>query len=208
MVVSEQFLWLHIPKTAGDATLLMFRQLDHPWRLIDPHTDPRKHSTLAEAYERVPGARELRVIANLRRLPDVALSYFHHMQRHSPDERFANGRAFGELSFREYIRGVVERPDTQSYDWILNHYLGDRDADHWLRVSSLAQSFIEVIGAYVPISDAALGRIGAISANVGTYAKEDQWYEPGVLTQLYANCPRWADTERKVYGDILREHAA
>ena len=206
MVVSERFVWLHIPKTAGDATLLMFRALEHAWRVIDPHTDPRKHSTLAEARARVPGLDDLAVIANLRRLPEVALSYFHHMQRNGANERFANGRSFGEMTFRDYARWVIEHPDTQTYDWILNHMLGDRDADQWLQVSRLPESFVEVIGRHVPISDEARARIGTLAANRGTYEKGlARWYEPGELAQLYANCPRWAETERKVYGDILYE---
>lgn len=204
MVVSEHFLWLHIPKTAGDATLLMFRQLDHTWRLIDPHSDPRKHSTLAEAFERVPDVGNLRVIANLRRLPELTLSYFHHMQRHGRDERFASGRPFGDLTFREYVQYVVEHPDTQSYDWILNRHLGDRDADDWLRVSCLAESFVDVIGRHVAISEEARARVATISANVGAYEKGvARWYEAGELEQLYRNCPRWAETERKIYGNTL-----
>lgn len=203
-MVGERFVWLHIPKTAGDATLLMFRQLDHDWRLIDPHTDPRKHQTLAEARARVPDLDRLDVIANLRRLPEVALSYFHHMQRHGANERHASGRSFGELTFREYVEYVIGHPESQSYDWILDNHLGDRDADHWLRVSDLAGSFADVIGRYVEISDEARARIGTVTANLGTYEKGlARWYEPGEIERLYANCPRWADAERKVYGGLL-----
>ena len=205
MVISDSFIWLHIPKTAGDATLLMFGELQHPWRLLDRHTDPRKHGTLADAHARVPDSASFAVIANLRRLPEVALSYFHHMQRHDPDGQFASGRRWGELEFGEYIRWVIDHPKTQSYDWILNHHLGDRDADHWLRASSaLAESFIDIVGRHVEIPGAARERIHTLSANVGPYAKKslDAWYSPGVIEALYANCPRWAETERRIYGNL------
>ena len=205
MVISDTFIWLHIPKTAGDATLLMFEELHHPWRLIDRHTDPRKHGTLADAYARVPESRGFAVIANLRRLPEVALSYFHHMQRHAPGERFASGKCYGEIQFSDYIRWVIDHPETQSYDWILNHHLGDRDADHWLRASSsLAESFIDVIGRYIAIPAETRDRIRLVKANVGNYAKKslDAWYAPHEIDALYTNCPRWAETERKVYGDL------
>jgi hypothetical protein len=204
MVISDRFIWLHIPKTAGDATLQMFQQVRHAWRLIDPHTAPEKHGTLADAHARVPESRDFAVIANLRRLPEVALSYFHHMQRHAPGDRFASGRLFGELTFRDYIRWVIEHPESQSYDWLLDHHLGDRDADHWLRVSSLAESFLEVVGRYVEIPPDARERIRSISANVGPYAKKslDAWYAPAELAAFYANCPRWSATERRVYGDL------
>lgn len=204
MVISDTFIWLHIPKTAGDATLLMFEELRHPWQLIDRHTDPRKHGTLADAHARVPGSTGFAVIANLRRLPEVALSYFHHMQRHGPGERFANGRCYGELQFSDYIRWVIDHPETQSYDWILDHHLGDRDADQWLRVSSLAESFIDVVGRHLAVPADACDRIRTVSANVGPYANKslDAWYAPHELEALYANCPRWAETERRIYGGL------
>jgi hypothetical protein len=205
MVISDSFIWLHIPKTAGDATLLMFEELQHPWRLLDRHTDPRKHGTIADAHARVPDSRSFAVIANLRRLPEVALSYFHHMQRHAPNEPFANGRRWGDLEFSEYIRWVIDHPKTQSYDWILDNHLGDRDADHWLRASSsLASSFIDVIGRHVEIPETTRERIHTLSANVGPYAKKslDAWYAREEVEALYANCPRWAATESRVYGDL------
>jgi len=205
MVVSESFIWLHIPKTAGDATELMFRELEHPWRLIDPHTDPRKHATLAEARERVPEVRSLPVIANLRRLPELVLSYYHHQRRHAPQDALPDGSCFGDLSFREYLRFVIAHPEDQTFDWILNHYLSGEEPDRWLRVSSLAASFIEVIGGYLPIPEAVRGRIRSISANVGTYGDKTElrsWYHPKEIEALYRNCPRWARTERQVYGSL------
>ncbi len=204
MVVSEALIWLHIPKTAGDATLRMFRQLDLRFRLMDEHDDPRKHATLAEALARVPDSKRLPVIANLRRLPEIALSYYHHMQRHGRDEMFASGRRFGELSFREYLRYVLEHPETQTYDWIINHYLGDREADHWLNVTSLAPSFIEVIGSYHPVPPRAHEAIRAIQANVGRYEKDPTaWFTPEEMETLYRNSPRWAENELRVYGDLM-----
>ncbi|MCL4683350.1 hypothetical protein KJ059_01210 [Myxococcota bacterium] len=208
MVVSDHFLWLHIPKTAGDATLRMFEALDHPWRLIDPHSDARKHGTLADAHERVPGAGTLAVIANLRRLPEMALSYFHHMQRHDPTERFANGRCFGEMTFREYLHFVIEHPQTQSYDWHLDHFLGAREADHWLLVSDLAESFVRVIGRYVAIPPDTAEAIREVRANVGGYARADdpsRWYDRSEMISLYRNCPRWSRCERREYGNLLYE---
>jgi len=208
MVVSDRFLWLHIPKTAGDATVRMFEELNHPWRLIDPHGDVRKHGTLADAHERVQGSQGLAVIANLRRLPEMALSYFHHMQRHHPTERFANARCFGEMTFRDYLHYVIEHPQTQSYDWHLDHFLGARDADHWLLVSDLAESFVRVIGRYVPIPERTAERIREVRANVGGYERADdlsRWYDCHEMIALYGNSPRWSQFERREYGDLLYE---
>lgn len=208
MVISDRFLWLHIPKTAGDATLRMFEELDYPWWLIDPHSDGRKHGTLADAHERMPGVERLVVIANLRRLPEMALSYFHHMQRHSPTERFASGRCFGEMSFREYLHHVIEHPQTQTYDWHLDHFLGAREADHWLLVSNLAESFVRIIGRYVPIPEEAAERIRSVRANEGGYDRSrdlSRWYDRSEMMSLYRNSPRWSDCERREYGNLLFE---
>lgn len=205
MVVSEALIWLHIPKTAGDATLRMFEALDVAWQVKDAHSDPRKHETLAEACQRVPDAGRRAVVANLRRLPELLPSYFHHMQRHAPDERFANGMRFGELGFPDYLDYVLSHPEQQSHDWLLDHQLGDREADHWLRVSELAESFLEVVGRYHRISPEAAARIRELRANEGHYPSADvtRWFRRDQMQALYANCPRWSRTERVVYGDLL-----
>jgi hypothetical protein len=210
MVISESFIWLHIPKTAGDATLSMFQQLGHRFRVLDEHTDPRKHGTLAEAHARAPGSAALPVIANLRRLPELVLSYFHHMQRHEPEQMFAELGPFGALSFEEYLGYVLSHPGSQSHDWLLDHYLGDREADHWLRVSDLAESFLDVIGLYLPIPPEARARIRAARANVGAYAKGDlgAWFTGPQLEALYRNCPRWSKIERRSYGGLLSDRPA
>jgi hypothetical protein len=207
VVVSDRFVWLHIPKTAGDATLRMFQALEHPWRLIDDHKDDRKHGTLADAKARAPGSEGLAVIANLRRLPELTLSYYQHMRRHAAGERFASGRHFGEMEFRDYLHYVIEHPQTQSYDWHLDHFLGARDADHWLRVSDLAESFLVEIGRYLPIPREAVARIRAIRANVGDYPQKDvrDWFTRDEMEALYRNCPRWSDCERREYGALQFE---
>lgn len=207
MVISDKILWLHIPKTAGDATLRMFEELPVAWRVRDAHTDPRKHGVLADAYARAPGSESCKVIINLRRLPEVLVSYFHHMQRHGPDQVYANGRRWGELAYREYLDWVLGHPDTQTYDWILNHHLGDREPDHCLRVSDLGASFVSVIGRYHEISVEALPRIEQVRANVGPYRRGGaaDWFTRDEMATLYRNCPRWSRSERAVYGNLLVE---
>jgi hypothetical protein len=207
MVVSERLIWLHIPKTAGDATLQMFQHLSHPWRILDPHTDPLKHGTLADALRRAPGSEACAVIINLRRLPEVLVSYFHHMQRHGADQRFASGRPWGQLGYEEYLHYVLEHPETQTYDWILDQHLGKREADHYLRVSDLAASFLETVGRHHPIDPEVRDRILGIRANVGSYERRGAtgWFRQDEMAQLYRNCPRWRRCEEAVYGDTLVE---
>jgi hypothetical protein len=210
MIVSDKIIWLHIPKTAGDATLRMFAEVPVAWRLFDPHTDPRKHGVLADAWARAPGSESCAVIANLRRLPEILVSYFHHMQRHAPDQLYANGRRFAELAYREYLHFVLEHPEQQSYDWILDNHLGDREPDHFLRVSDLGASFLDVVGRYHAIPADAKPRIEAVRANVGPYQRGGpaDWFTRDEMETLYRNCPRWTRTERMVYGNTLLEDVA
>jgi hypothetical protein len=207
MVISDRIIWLHIPKTAGDATLRMFEEVPVAWRVLDPHTDPRKHGTLADAHARVPGSESCAVIVNLRRLPEVLVSYFHHMQRHGSDQVYANGRRWGDLAYREYLDWVLAHPENQTYDWILDHHLGDREPDHFLRVSDLAESFLSVVGRYHEIPADARPRIEAVRANVGRYARGGlvDWFARDEMEALYRNCPRWSRSEKAVYGNLLFE---
>jgi hypothetical protein len=206
LVITERLVWLHIPKTAGDATLAMFEQLKVDFRAIHHHRDPAKHMTFAEAGAAYPGVDRLAVLANLRRLPEVALSYFHHMQRHDPDEKLGDGRSFGALTFRDYSRWLLDNPDTQSYDWHLDHFLGEREPDAWLRVDRLARSFVEVVGAYHPISPEEAEAFTAIRRNEGPYRRRlGDWFDEETIAGLYANAPRWAKAERRTYGRLLHQ---
>jgi hypothetical protein len=185
----------------------MFAMIPHAWRIFDPHTDPRKHGTLADAHRRAPGSESCKVIINLRRLPHVLVSYFHHMQRHAPDERYASGARWGAMSYREYLHWVLEHPQNQSYDWILDHHLGEREPDHYLRVDDLGRSFLEVVGRYHEIPDELRTSAAAIRANVGGYGRGDatSWFTRDEMEQLYRNCPRWSRCEQSVYGGRLFE---
>jgi hypothetical protein len=102
---------------------------------------------------------------------------------------------------------VLEHPENQSYDWILDHHLGAREPDHFLRVSDLAASFLAVVGGHHAIPADARPRIDAIRANVGPYRRGDatDWFSRDEMETLYRNCPRWSRTERAVYGHLLVE---
>ncbi len=205
MVICNEFIWLHIPKTAGDATLAMFKLLDHEWAVIDPNTDPEKHGTLADAHARVRESAQLPVIANLRRLPELVLSYFFHMQRHRADEVFANGRSFGQMDFGEFSRYLVEHPETHSYDNVIEGFVGDRAVDHWIRVSDLSASFVEIIGSIISLDETVCEQLLSVRANVGTYDKRSitDWYSREDIEALYRNAPRWREAELKTYGDLM-----
>lgn len=204
MVITDRLIWLHIPKTAGDATLAMFERLPLDYRVIHHHRDPAKHMTLAEAQAAWPGCGGLRVVVNLRRLPEVALSYFHHMQRHDPEEKIGDGRPFGAITFRDYLRWMLDNPDTQTYDWHLDHFLGEREPDAWIRTDRLAESFVTVVGGLHPISPEEQATLAGIRRNEGGYLQRlSEWYAPEEMAGLYANAPRWSAAERRVYGGVL-----
>jgi hypothetical protein len=85
------------------------------------------------------------------------------------------------------MRWVIDHPETQSYDWILNHHLGDRDADHWLRACRHSPSFIDVSAAIaIPWSWDHLANQG----ERGNYAKSlDAWYAPNGWTRSAPTAP-------------------
>lgn len=157
-----------------------------------------------------PGSESCAVMINLRRLPEVLVSYFHHMQRHGADQPFASGRPWGQLRYEEYLHYVLAHPETQTYDWILDQHLGSREADHYLRVSDLAESFLEAVGRHHEIDPEVGARIRSIRANVGSYERRGAtgWFRRDEMAQLYRNCPRWRRCEEAVYGDTLVEAVA
>ena len=180
MVVSERLIWLHIPKTAGDATLQMFQQLSHPWRILDPHTDPQKHGTLADAYDARRARSPAPSLINLRRLPEVLVSYFHHMQRHGAGAAVRQADVpSANCASRSTSTTSSSTPKPRPTTGSSTSTWAEREADHYLRVSDLAESFLEVVGRHHEIDPEMRDRVRSIRANVGSYERRGRdWLVP------------------------------
>ena len=78
MVIGDDFVWAHLPKTGGDATLAMFRVFPDLVQFADPDDSNDKHAQFESRAQEIRG----KVLAmNFRRLPAWVLSRAQHVAR-------------------------------------------------------------------------------------------------------------------------------
>ncbi len=195
MVIGERFAWAHIPKTGGDSTHLLFREVDDgSLRFID---GPEKHNSF-----RQEGIAGLNRISNIRRLPSLLKSWAVHYSQHSKWNPGNNDRPYTR---RQLLQGMIWWLEPYTSDWrlvkidevIFDYYELD-SIYHWIRTENLLTDFRQVMAAYIDVSQLDDGFV----SNQGSYQRKIQ-FSKSELSQIYNNCSRWAELEEKVYGNVL-----
>jgi hypothetical protein len=193
MVIGEQFAWGHLQKTAGDATLGLFRLFPNLILYSDPRTVEDKHASFAARAADVEGKL---LAANFRRLPDWTLSWAQHRTRLGtrPD-----GKAIAMNSPHQMVE--VPRADTRLS--ILTDG-GRYHVDRWIRMERLVEDFTGFVSDFTDLTDGDRERISTFGpVNALDYDHEiAHWFTPEQIRRLYRNNPIWAALEERVYGDL------
>jgi hypothetical protein len=197
MVVSERFVWAHIPKTGGDATATMIQQV--PRLVVTAHhlADHAKHMPLRECSD-VAGKV---LVANTRRLPEWAVSYMRHRARFGlPPDYEPEGLRPPEV--------VATEPAADGW---LDEIVGDSRIDFWIRQECLADDLVNFLRAHAGLTseeEAAIRAVGRVNEQPGRFRVRQRlrrrfqkaFFTPEQTELLYASNPRWAAVERRVYG--------
>jgi hypothetical protein len=194
VVVAERFVWVHMPKTAGDAASAMFAAVDGLVEFADPADSNDKHLPFFAREDDLTG--KLRVM-NIRRLPSWVLSAAHHRAAHGlhPEYRPLPLETPEELSCKTDADDLMR--------WMTDH---DRLAvDRWLRAEHLEEDVLGLLDEIGVLNPEAARRVRAVGqVNVGTYDRDlRRWFTPKQVRRLYQRNPRWAELEGQVYGDRL-----
>jgi hypothetical protein len=193
MVIGERFAWGHLQKTAGDATLGMFRLFPHLIVYSDPRNVEEKHASFASRAGDVEGKL---LAANFRRLPDWTLSWAQHRARHAT-------RPDGKPVAMNSPHQMVNVPRADKRLSILTDD-GRYHIDRWIRMEELAEDFTDFISELTDVSAEDRERIASFdSVNVLDYDHDIRhWFTPEQVRLLYRNNPLWASVEERVYGDL------
>src|SRR6266576_3410892 len=142
MVIGERFVWAHLPKTGGSATLELFKIFPEVVLFGDFDDSNVKHTSFAERADRVAGKS---LAMNIRRLPFWVLSRAHHVARHGlyPDYVPIRMPSAEELSESDF-------PDSR-ISWYTDS--GRFRIDHWIRMERLTEDFLAFISAYADVTD-------------------------------------------------------
>ena len=174
MVIGKNFIWLHMGKTGGNSTKLMFEGLDGILYTDSIH-DPKKHSNLTRTDIDATLLQDKKIICNIRKLPAWIKSY--RQQRIVVHNKV--------LTLEELCMSAEGHIKTYS-----------NSVDYWIRTEQLADDFIKIISNFIDISPEQEKNIRRIHINKRTYSHD--------LTQedidyLYDSCPTWKKYEEMVY---------
>ena len=78
MLISNRFIWLHLPKTGGTSTAKLFRELNIPGITVDPDDIDAKHESIENRLRDFKLAQTQETIITTRRLSSWLLSDWHH----------------------------------------------------------------------------------------------------------------------------------
>ena len=193
MVIGERFAWGHLQKTAGDATLGMFRLFPSLVLDSDPRGVEKKHASFATRATEVEGKL---LAANFRRLPDWTLSWAQHRASHTSQP----GRTPAAMNSPHQM---VEVPRADKRLSLLTDD-GRYQVERWIRMERLVDDFIAFVSELTDVTDRDRERIAALGpVNALEYDHDvTHWFTPEQVRRLYQKNPLWASVEERVYGDL------
>jgi hypothetical protein len=193
VVIGRRFAWAHLPKTAGDATCSMLLGVPGLVQFADPADSNDKHMPFFGREAEVAGKL---LAMNIRRLPSWALSGAQHKARHGvhPDYQPRPLETFDEMTSRTDADDLLR--------WMTDH--GRFRIDRWLRAEHLENDVLMLLEELNELTPAA--RVGVLAVgrrNEGAYSRElELELTDAQIARLYGLNPVWAETERRVYGDV------
>jgi hypothetical protein len=194
VVIGERFAWAHLPKTAGDATWCILRDVPGLVTFADPLDSNDKHLPFFARAQEVSGKL---LAMNIRRLPAWMLSAAHHRARHGvhPEYRPLPLQTADELT-------ALTDPD-DLLRWMTDH--GRFGVTRWLRAEALGEdvlSLLRTLGIPPGVARRAVGAVGRV--NQGSYDRTvSSFFSDEQIAALYRRNPCWATIERRVYGDLV-----
>jgi len=192
MVIGRRFAWAHLPKTAGDATLAMFRAVPGLVEFADPVDSNDKHMPFFGREQEVAGKL---LVMNIRRLSDWAVSGAHHKARHGvfPDYRPAPLQSAEEITSRTDGDNLLR--------WMTDH--GRFQVERWLRTERLEGDVLALLTELGVDSERARRAVASVArVNEGQYPVGAVELTPDQLARLYELNPVWAGIERRLYGAL------
>ena len=218
MIISNKYVWLHIPKTGGTSVEQMFRIIGGDYLLIDDKMNPRKHDSY-ETKQQITGLdlTKNRVrISNIRRLPEWVLSYNMHKSWKIPFSRqdvlkgdintFFPLPHLRPISEKEVVSNWEIYNQQSTPDKLLKYLTSDR-VDIWLKTENLAEDFLNAIGQYEKITEHQKFLVKKTFMNKRNYNRciKDWFQTKEEMEKLYNLNPFWTSIEQKVYGNLLYE---
>ena len=203
MVISDDFIWLHFPKTAGTSTEKVLRKLFGKVKTVHfdkiDHHHIIWHHTIAKRRAHDPdfSPSGKKLICGFRRLPHWLLSRIYFEYSRNPQRIVTRDMLLRGQFFEA-------KGDLNNADVYARRY--SPDVTHWIRTEHLVDDFYAVFGPLSGVKQPRIEKYFAKGKNRTkvNYIKDIQFYfSAAELAQLYACNPLWARIEQEIYGNLL-----
>lgn len=193
MIIGDNFIVGHIPKTGGDAAHQYFSCLKSPTWVIDSTADPIKHQTFDQR-----GVFKDKYVLTIRRLPTWARSFLIEIMTHPIKKDFGWKKSDTEKSF-------------VTPDRILSHVKADeilakyKPVTHWLRMEYLVEDILNFMRGIRDMTeeDERIVR-GQVTKGQRLYNHDVfSFYTLDQIGRLYEANPKWAAVEKQIYGSLI-----
>lgn len=196
MIIYHNFIWLHLPKTAGTSTAELFRKLNIDGVIVDADDKDEKHQSiedrLREGGARSSSTAKTKIITS-RRLASWLISDWHHktqkMGLKLPFEPVKSG-----LFYSLRLGGTWVAADY----WI--HYFKAKSCTHTIRIENIEEDSNSII---LPLLPRGTQKLKLPKKNKNNYNKSlEHFFGKRDLKRIYQNNPAWSSWENDIYGNI------
>ena len=193
MLISDRFIWLHLPKTGGASTARLFRKLNISGIAVDPDHVDNKHESIESRLNGFNTEIGKEIIITSRRLASWLLSDWHHKTKKMGLTLPFNPVKCG-LFYSLRLGGTWVSADY----WI--HYFNATACTHVVRLEHLEEDSNRYVLPLLPQGIQAL-RFPRSNTNKYSHKIED-FFGKTDLKIIYQNNPAWTAWENKVYGSL------
>lgn len=195
MIIGDDFLWLHLPKTGGTSMTRLFREMQLPGVSVDADDTAAKHDSVALRESRGNWrAGQRRRFITARRLESWLVSDWHHKRRHmgQADLPFEPVRCGLYYSLR--AGGVW-----MAADWWLRYFEID-EAVTALRLEHLGEDLQRLLLPLLPAAAGARASLRLPCDNARPARADGPRLEAADLARIEAVNPLWSRWQRRLYG--------
>lgn len=194
MVIGENFVWCHLPKTGGTTMNRIFKQYENYGVVIDDDRSDTKHDSipLREARTNSKIYTNRRYI-NIRRLTSWLISDWHHKRRHMNLPFLSIEPVKSGLFFSLRLGGTWV-----AADWWLQYFNVDEEC-RVLRLEHLVDDFNDFLLPCFPDSAPRLVNIPRENAKPEQTSGHTEMFNDIDLKRIYAANPRWRQLEATLY---------
>ena len=193
MLISDSFIWLHLPKTGGTSTARLFRDINIPGICIDPDDIDAKHESIQHRLQGNNYKSDKTTIITSRRLAHWLLSDWHHKTKKMGLELPFTPVKSG-LFYSLRLGGTWVAADY----WI--HYFSATSCTHTVRLEYLEEDSNRYV---LPLLPKGTQPLRFPRQNTNQYSRKiEDFFSKHDLNRIYGNNPAWTSWEERVYGNL------